>query len=194
MLGASFRSLVRPVLVRAGVRKQIAVLLIVPLFAGACGSSKKPASAAAPGPGQAVRGPGFRFSAPAGWRQQATATSVVVQAPSAAATLVSAAVYRLGKAYTPDQFAAATSELDGVATRLARAASGKVTASETTTVAGRKIRAYRFTATVSGKAYRDRVGFVLDGKREVQLLCQAPAGKGDPDGACARLFSSFSLS
>jgi hypothetical protein len=32
---------------------------------------------------------------------------------------------------------------------------------------------------------------VLQGKREYQLLCRAPAGAGDPDGACALLYASF---
>ena len=60
------------------------------------------------------------------------------------------------------------------------------TESKTTTVDGGKIRAYRFEA----KGLQTRVGFVLRGKREYQLLCQASSG--DPDGACALLFSSFS--
>ena len=61
-------------------------------------------------------------------------------------------------------------------------------------VDGRRIRAYRFSAKRSGDgAYADRVGFVLDGKREVQLLCEAPAAAGDPEGACALLFASFRL-
>lgn len=119
---------------------------------------------------------------------------MAVRSPGDPPVLVSAVVYRLGKPYTPDQFGAATKELDGVAAKLARAAGGSVTARETTTVDGRRIRAYRFTATFSGRPYEDRVGFVLSGRREVQLLCQAPAGADDPAGACARLFDSFSLS
>jgi hypothetical protein len=141
-----------------------------------------------------VHGPGLRFSAPAAWRVESTATSVTARSAGSRSALVSAVVYRLGKAYSPDQFAAASKELDGVAARLAKAAGGRVTSSETTSVDGRKIRAYRFAAQRKpGGAYEDRVGFVLDGKREVQLLCEAPAGSNDPDGACALLFSSFSL-
>ena len=103
-------------------------------------------------------------------------------------------MYRLGKVYSPDQFDAAAKELDGVAARLARAAGGKVVSSETTRVAGRKVRAYRFTAAAAGGGTADdRVAFVLAGRREVQLLCEAPAGAGDPDGACALLLATFSL-
>jgi hypothetical protein len=32
---------------------------------------------------------------------------------------------------------------------------------------------------------------VLQGTREYQLFCRAPAGSSDPDGACALLYSSF---
>lgn len=130
---------------------------------------------------------------PTDWQVARTATSAAAHAPGDAGTRVSAAVYRLGKAYSPDEFTAAAEELDGVAAKLARAAGGTVTSSETTTVAGRKIRAYRFGSTAQGDAADDRVGFVLSGKREVQLLCQAPAGQGDPEGACALLFRTFSL-
>jgi hypothetical protein len=194
ILGGSFRLVALTSVRRAGVwRPTVLVLLIVPLLATSCGSSAK-TSARSSGATLIVRGPGFRFSAPVGWRVRHTPTSAVAQSPDQPPAIVSAAVYRLGKAYAPDDFGAAASELDGVAAKLARAVGGKLTARETTTVSGRKIRAYRFTAQPNGTgAYADRVGFVLFGKREIQLLCQAPAGAGDPGGACALLFASFEL-
>ena len=94
--------------------------------------------------------------------------------------------YTLQKAYTPALFAAAAKELDGVAARLAAAAGGTLRQKQTLTVAGERIRAYRF-ATM-------RIGFVLVGKREDQLLCQSsPVGR-DVDGACALLFDTFTVS
>ncbi|HET7566422.1 MAG TPA: hypothetical protein VFJ91_00395 [Gaiellaceae bacterium] len=183
----------RAVVPEASGWKRFAVLLIVPLFAAACGSSGG-ASTTASASARTVTGPGFRFSVPAGWRVRHDAQGANARSPGNPAALVSAATFRLGKTYAPADFAAATKELDGVAARLARAAGGTVTESETTTVDGRKVRAYRFDAKPNGAgAYADRVGFVLAGKREVQLLCQAPADAGDPDGACALLFSSFTL-
>ena len=134
-----------------------------------------------------MRAPGIAFRAPAGWQIAHTATSARATSGDAK---VSAVVYRLGKAYSPAEFAAAAQELDRVAAKLAQAAGGKVDSSETTTIAGRKVRAYRF----GGSGEEHRVAFVLDGKREVQLLCTAPSGAGDPDGACSLLFSSFTLS
>ena len=170
------------------------LLLIVPLFAAACGSSHHAATTTVSVARQTVSGPGFTFDAPASWRVGQGDRSVTAQSAASPPAIVSATVYRIGKAYAPSDFAAAAKELDGVAAKLAAAAGGAITERETATVAGRKIRAYRFTATRKGAAYHDRVGFVLSGKREVQLLCEAPAGAGDPDGACALLFSSFRLS
>jgi hypothetical protein len=172
----------------------VVVLFILPLFAVSCGGSSSSSTSKSSEATRVVYGPGFRFTAPAHWSVRRTTRSVAARSPSDRSVVVSATVYRLGKPYTADQFDAAARELDGVAKALARAAGGSVTASETTTVDGRRIRAYRFTATSSGRPYEDRVGFVLDGRRELQLLCQAPAGSDDPAGACARLFDTFSLS
>lgn len=184
--------LARGFLPRSRVWKLTLIILIVPLFAVSCGSSGKPAPRSVAT--QVVRGPGFRFSAPAAWHVSHTARAAVVQRASDGSALVSASLYRLGRAYTPDRFDTAAKELDKVAARLAKAANGAVTSSETTTVEGRKIRAYRFTShPASGGSYANRVGFVLEGKREVELLCQARAGEGDPAGACSLLFSSFTL-
>ena len=93
--------------------------------------------------------------------------------------------FSLLKPYRPDAFAAVTKELDRDAEQLAAQAGKPLTVRETTTVAGMKIRAYRYGTT--------RIGFVLVDKLEYQLLCRLGSGGSDPDGACAMLFSSFSL-
>ena len=81
-----------------------------------------------------------------------------------------------------------------MAAELAARSHGELKTESTTTVDGRRIRAYRFTGRpASGAAYVERIGFVLEGKREYQLLCQAASDAGDPDGACALLFASFHL-
>jgi len=94
--------------------------------------------------------------------------------------------FALLKPYRPEEFAAVTKELDRDAEHLAAQAGRPLTSRETTTVAGMKIRAYRYGTT--------RIGFVLVAKLEYQLLCRLGSGGADPDGACALLFSSFSLS
>ena len=93
---------------------------------------------------------------------------------------VSVTTYTLQKPYSPALFAAAAKELDGVAAKLAAAAGTSLSEKQTVDVAGEKIRVYRFGTM--------RIGFVLRGKREYQLLCDNP---GD---ACALLFKSFTAS
>lgn len=94
-------------------------------------------------------------------------------------------LFTLLKSYDPTRFAAAAKELDGIAARLAAQAGGKLTESATTIVAGRKIRSYRFES----KAVPTRIGFVLVGKREYQLVCS-----GNTSSPCDLLFSSFIVS
>jgi hypothetical protein len=99
---------------------------------------------------------------------------------------------QLEKTYAAAQFAEAAKELDRVAANLATQLGGRVTSSRTTTVARMRIRRYTLAVRdAQGKRVDDDLGFVLSGKREVQLLCQAAAGSGDPSGACALLFKTF---
>ena len=162
---------------------------MVPLLAASCGGS---APQKATGPSHTVAGPGFTFAVPHGWTATTTGSSVAARRPGDEGPLVSATAYRLAKPYSAALFARAAKELDGVAAKLAQASGGTVTESVTTTVDGQKIRAYRFTSHPAGKpSTDDRIGFLLEGRHEYQLLCRAPAGSGDPDGACALLFGSF---
>jgi len=171
IFGDSFRLLTRRCL-------PLALLFIL----AACGGSPK----TAPVKVSVVRGPGFGFSAPPGWATRRSGG--VVEARSGKA-VVSATTFTLLRRYEPSLFGKVVAELDRNAQKLAAQARGTLTERVTTTVAGRKIRAYRYTAG----GYSTRIGFVLDGKREVQLLCRAPSGTPDPDGACALLFHSFKL-
>lgn len=128
-----------------------------------------------------MRGPGYTFSAPVGWE---TTHGVRAVAAYSGKARVSVTTYTLLKPYRPALFQAAAKELDGVAARLAAEAGETVTQRQTVVVAGRKIRAYRFGTM--------RIGFVLDGRSEYQLLCALETHR-DPDGACALLFTSFAL-
>jgi hypothetical protein len=143
----------------------------------ACGSGTKthPVST------RVVRGPGFSFSAPGGWSTNRTQQAVAVLSGT---SRVSVTTYTLQKPYRPALFAAAAKELDGIAAKLAAEAGGTLTQKQTVQVDGRKVRAYRFGST--------RIGFVLLGRREYQLLCQLPPDGKDAAGACALLFRSFS--
>jgi len=95
--------------------------------------------------------------------------------------------FRLLRPYRAALFAAASRELDAVAAKLATQLGGKVTSSESTKVADRDARAYRidFGENV------DEITFVLDGRREYQLLCRRPAAA---DGStCSDFVKSFRL-
>lgn len=141
-----------------------------------------------------VHGPGFRFEAPAGWTAKRTASAATARRDATGTTFVSATVFTLRKPYSPALFDRAARELDQVAGELAAQAHGALSERVTVTVDGRRIRAYRFTVhPATGAASHERIGFVLVGKREIQLLCRAPVGSADPDGACALLYSSFTL-
>jgi len=106
--------------------------------------------------------------------------------PNVAKSMVTAKVketsisFPLLKTYDPAEFAAVTKELDSLATRLAHSVGAKRATGQTTNVAGRKVRSYR---------YGDRrLGFVLEGKREYQLFCRPVSA------ACDLLYASFTLS
>jgi len=170
---------------------KLAPTLILAFLAASCGGAAKQAAQAA---SISVQGPGFRFQAPAGWLARRTPDAAVARRDAAGTALVSATSFPLRKPYDPALFDRAAKELDRVAAQLAAQAHGALSESATVTVDGRRIRAYRLTVhPAAGAAYAERIGFVLDGRREVQLLCRAPAGSADPDGACALLYSSFTL-
>jgi hypothetical protein len=169
----------------------IILVVVVPFALAACGGGSKQAQ---PSRNIVVKGVGFHFEAPPGWTPQTTATAAEARSDAAGSALVSATTFTLLKPYTPALFPRAAKELDRIAAKLAAQSQSKLTESTTVTVDGRQIRAYRLTVhPASGTAFDERIGFVLRGKREYQLLCHAPVGAGDPDGACALLYSTFTI-
>ncbi|HLY95112.1 MAG TPA: hypothetical protein VKP14_09720 [Gaiellaceae bacterium] len=141
--------------------------MLIPLallsILAACGGSGKHA-----GPARIVVGKGYTYTAPA----------------SSAAASVSVSVFTLRRNYVSAQFDLAAAELDRVAAKLVSDSHGKLTESATTTIAGRKARAYRYSTPKAEL----RVAFVLAGRHEYELLC-----KDANAPACALLLSSFSL-
>jgi hypothetical protein len=116
-----------------------------------------------------------------GWTTRRSPTGLVAARGRAT---VSATVYPLVKPYRPSLFRPAAKELDGRMRELVAKAGGTLTEQTTTVVAGRQIRAYRFDS----KGVATRIGFVLVGRREYQLVCRGDTGK-----QCDLLFSSFTL-
>jgi hypothetical protein len=168
------------------------VVLAMPFALAACGGASKqdrPAGSAV------VKGSGFQFEAPSGWTTKTSGGSTEARLDAAGRTMVSATAFTLLKPYSPKLFDRAAKELDRVAAKLALQSKSKLSESKTVTVDGKKIRAYRLTVhPASGPSFDERIGFVLLGKREYQLLCRAPVGSGDPNGACALLYATFKMS
>jgi hypothetical protein len=187
--------LVRGIFPLAVVGKRTLPLILVivaPCALAACGGGSK---AAQPSGNDVAKGPGFRFEAPAGWTTKTTASAAEAEQGAAGTSAVSATVFTLQKPYSPKLFPAAAKELDRVAAKLAAQSRTTLSERRTVTVDGGQIRAYRLTVhPAAGASFDERIGFVLRGRREYQLLCRAPVGSGDPDGACALLFSTFTTS
>ncbi len=163
---------------------------IVPLLLVACGGSAKHSQA--PAARTVVKGFGFQFQAPAGWKTKSTGMATEARRDAAGRTSVSATAFTLLKPYSPKLFAKAAKELDGIAAKLAVQSKSKLSESKTIVVDGQRVRAYRLTVhPAAGLPFDERIGFVLLGKREYQLLCRAPVGSADPDGGCGLLYSSF---
>jgi hypothetical protein len=137
------------------------------------------------GGSQRVTGDGYRFAAPEAWSVSATARSTA--ASKGAVDRVEVQTFRLLRPYRAELFASATRELDLVAGKLAVQLGGRVAARASTEVAGRDARAYRI-------AYGKRVveiTFVLDGRREYELLCRRLASAGTE--TCDAFVRSFRL-
>jgi hypothetical protein len=175
MLRKSFRLLAKPVLPLSNARK-LAPLVLALVIAGCGGGGSVQQTS-----GKRVGAAGFSFEAPSGWRVTRTPTSVAARHGKA---IVSVTTFRLVRTYRPALWPKVVPELDRVAEQLAARVHGTVRASMTQTIAGRKARVYDITR--SGED--ERIGFVLDGRREYQLYCRAAGG------ACDTLLGSFSLS
>jgi plasmid stabilization system protein ParE len=168
------------VLPRAGAPKRL-LLLGAALAAAGCGGSGATKT-------QALTGADFGFSAPGGWAVKRTAQMVEAARGDRA---VSVTVFTLKRAFTPQLWPEVVPELDRVAASLADQLRGRAGTGTTVTLAGHRARSYEISFRRDNRDFVERITFVLDGKREFQLLCRYPAGTDEP--ACAALGSSFRL-
>jgi len=149
----------------------------VALVAGGCGGSSGTSSSAT----KRVSGAGYSFRAPAAWQVRRRIRSVEARDGSA---LVSVTTFPLARAFVPGLWAKAVPELDRVARQLASTERARLTTSMTTTIGGRKARVYLLVHDGA----QEKLGFVLQGRREYQLFCH------DAGSACDGLFGSFRIS
>ena len=128
---------------------------------------------------QQVRGDGFHYNAPAEWIVDGTA------ATSGPVDRVEVLVFRLLRPYDPARRVATARELDRVAAGIAAQLKGSVSSRRSLEVGGLDARSY--AVAFDGKV--ERLTFVLQDRREYQLLCRRSAA-GD-DAPCAELLRSF---
>jgi hypothetical protein len=134
---------------------------------------------------QRIHAPGYTFAAPRDWSVTQTATSAA--ASKGPVDRVQVQTFPLVKPYRSELFAAAASELDGVAAKLARQLHGHVALEMTTRVDGRDARSYRIEFAKRAA----EITFVLDDVHEYQLLCRRAAS--DTGGTCRDFVRSFRL-
>jgi predicted Zn-dependent protease len=128
-----------------------------------------------------VRGNGFVFRVPAGWTVEQSFRALTAHGGG---DLVSVTVFRLARPYRPQLWTSVVPQLDRAAARLAAQERAKLASSRTVRISGVRARSYE----IDRGAGKERIAFVLSGKREYQLFC-----RGRADEACSLLESSFAL-
>jgi hypothetical protein len=191
MRGRPFAGLGRRLLVpgaRSGKRAWL--LGAAALLLAGCGGSPHRKTVAQ----RQVEGAGYAFAAPAAWDVQRSARTVQAT-PKQGPEIVSVSTFPLLHAYRPELWARVVPELDRVAGGLAGRLGGRAGKGRTETIAGRRSRTYEIAFTRNGKEIVERLAFVLEGKREFQLLCRWDS-KDERTGrdACDALTTSFRLS
>ena len=164
----------------------VGAVLVVLAASGCGGGGGDGTTEAAPTGGQQVRGTGFTFRAPEGWKRTVGATTA--SARKDPSTVVSVVVLPLVRPYRIALFPQVTKELDRVADTYAANLEGTVRSRRTVEVAGRQAREYR----VAHGDLVDLITFVLRGRRSYQLTCRWPESAGEPD-ACAQLAATFAF-
>lgn len=164
-------------------------LCVVVLAAAGCGGG----GAEEP---QMLQGTGFSVTVPARWETEVGLRRVRATPSEDAAERVEVATFRLARAYRPELWSKVVGELDGVAAQLADRLGTEAARSpgRTVVLSARRARVYDIAYDHDGGRRLERIAFVLDGRREYQLLCRWDAD--DPEEgteACRLLFSSFKL-
>jgi hypothetical protein len=175
MLVESFRIDTACLIPRHPARKLTMIVALV-ILAGCGGSGATKA--------QLVRGPGYRFEAPAGWKVERTQRQVSATHGS---ERVQVATFSLLKPYAPTLYDRVAKELAARMAQVARHVHGTVSGSRDVVAGG--IRSHSYEVQVADHV--EEYTFVLRGLREVQLLCRLRSSS--PDEPCKRLISGFAL-
>ena len=155
------------------------VLILAGFGCAGCGGSSSRSAA----DWQTLRGPGFSFQAPLGWKLERAKSRVGATHDS---ELVQVAAFPLLKPYHERLFDKVAGELRTRMQEIAGQTRGRVTGERTVTADG--IRSHAYDVTVG--EHVDEYTFVLDGMHEYLLLCRRSSS--DEAVACSRLVTSFS--
>jgi hypothetical protein len=177
MLAESFR-LVTARLIPGVVRYKQALLLGTVILAG-CGGSGAAKSQTA---WQTVRGPGFSFQAPAGWKVERAQRRISAVKGS---QLVQISTFPLLKPYDAKLFDRVATELRERMQEIAQQTGGKVSGERTVTAGG--VRSHSYDVTSGSRV--DEYTFVLSGMQEYLLLCRR-SSSADAD-VCSQVVTSF---
>jgi hypothetical protein len=177
MLVQSFR-LVTARLIPRGLRCKQALLLAAAILAGCGGSGATKQQTQ----WETVRGTGFAFQTPAGWKVERVKNRV---SATRGTELVQVATFPLLNPYDDKLFGRVATELHARMADIARQTGGKLSAQRTVIADGVRSHAYDVTAG----AQVDEYTFVFSGKREYLLLCRRNSSRGA--GFCKQLVTSF---
>jgi hypothetical protein len=133
---------------------------------------------------QLVIGPGFRFSAPAGWQVTQGGGRASAQQ---GAELVQVVTFKLVKPYRDSLFDKVTTELDARMATIAQETGGKLDGTSTVSPAGIRSHSYR----VNVADHVDEYTFVLRRAKEYQLLCRRD--ESSSTSFCSQLVHSFAI-
>jgi hypothetical protein len=135
-----------------------------------------------------LTGEGYAFSAPGDWSITRTARSIQA---ARGIDVVSVTRFPLLHAYRSQLWSKVVPEIDRSAEAVASDQHGTVTDRSTLTLAGLQARRYEIAYERQGRKLVERLGFVLRGKTEYELLCRYERGKSS--SGCDLLFRSFRL-
>jgi hypothetical protein len=175
MLLDSFR-IVAARLIPGHLGRKLTIVVALLILAG-CGGSSAPKA-------QLVRGPGFRFEAPAGWKVERKQRQVSATHGS---ERVQVATFPLLKPYSAALFQRVAKELTTRMGQVASQVHGTVSSTKTVTAGG--VRSHSYDVDVGDHV--DQYTFVLRGMQEVQLLCRRDSSSSD--AACKQLIAGFAL-
>jgi hypothetical protein len=177
MFAGSFRLVTARLIPRPGLCKQ-ALFVGIAILAGCGGSGATKAQEH----WQSVRGPGFAFQVPSGWKVERAKARVTATHDS---QLVQVATFPLVRPYRAALFDDVARELRVRMSDIAGQTKGTLGAARTVNAGGVRAHAY----DVEARDHVDEYTFVLAGKREYLLLCRR--AKSGRSKACERLATSF---